>query len=80
MKTIGTCGDCEHWTEDHVWNKGFGKCSHPKVDGLHFGSPDSLQADDYDGGPAKLETGKDFGCIHWKAKPSPTPTETGETP
>lgn len=65
---MNTCKDCKFWgsiIESERNNKKH--CGHEKVSCGSSKDSDSLDAgcDGYDYG---IETGPDFGCIHWKEK------------
>ncbi len=61
---IGTCKECKEW--------GGRFCGSPKLDfGDATGPPlsaDGAGATGYEGDQASIETGPDFGCIHWEGK------------
>ena len=70
----GTCKDCKYWTRE------FGPIREAEYSGwcncskfAYTGGGDRLEKDglgywDYEGYAAGLNTGEDFGCIHWRGK------------
>lgn len=61
------CKTCRHWEKDQPpWTDG--TCEHPKMSSIDIpeGS-DTCTAND--GGSMRvINTGPDFGCIHWQEK------------
>ena len=62
-KTIGTCKECKHWRNTF--------CCSPKLDDEDEVGPvldDGAGAWGYEGDRASIQTGPNFGCIHWEEK------------
>ena len=77
----GRCKDCNFWeankrTNDHKWipegRELLGECSSKKfiygAEGERPFPDDSLVYDDFESYDAGFETGRNFGCIHFKAR------------
>ena len=76
VEVIGTCAMCKYW-ERIPLNEGFdsglfGNCGSGKVTDIddYDDSPTDfiVCSSNYGYGGANLETGQDFGCIHWESK------------
>ena len=67
---MNTCKDCFYWYP--LGTMSAGSCHSDKF--VYLPDCDTLPADglaywDNDGDGAEFETGPDFGCIHWQARP-----------
>lgn len=70
---MGKCEGCGFWVykESSASPKHYGDCRCPKFCYEYpdkEGDTNNLLYMDCEGYSAEFETGKDFGCIHWKPK------------
>lgn len=65
---MNTCKHCLHWQKDEAGFMGTCSCEKFVEQGTGRVERDGMEYWDYEGYSAGFNTGKDFGCIHWKQK------------
>jgi len=66
---MNRCKTCRHWQPDSMAPNYYGTCEHIEADSDLFQIVDEPVSYGNGNGPVHVETGADFRCVLWEAKP-----------